>query len=1139
VPAREPTSAELDRWAEALADEAAASVARRNHEPGLISDLDPFIRRALTDLYGFDESAFDVERDTLPRGEGYSPVDRVYGSVLAEYEWRMDRGRRRHGSQQALNYLSNIERTTSNPGAYSAIVLDGLQWGFLIDRPEIQPSLFGPVDRADDEYFEWRENSPAACRRFLQLCGSFNRIPVSGLALARGFSQASPAVREFTSLLAAVLEGRSANDRTDTLLNEWSRSVEVAYGVIDEVSEGLVEQLRTEFTIPSALCDEFAELLFVVHTYFAVVARLVAVEVLAIGWHELESQPSHWGSLTDTELAQRLRRLDAGEIPAGLATIQNLFETDVFSWWVDHLDGELLRAVRGILEILGGFAFPPVAFGAVPATDLLRELYIRLVPRELRKQLGEYPTPTWLAEASLERLASKGAPVRDGRILDPCCGTGAFLMPVLRERITRLRLGSGGSATSDDVQTMLDGIAGMDINPIAVTATRANMLVALGSLAEVGGFSLPVWRTDSIVVPDVTPAQQDLHEPRLAGKDHLELRTSVSTPFPIPSLLADGRGISAVRRALELSIAEADASRGRSLFVSLLADEFSPSGHHPATMDQAVWDDAQTVSEVLYERVRALADDGRNGVWARIIENSFAPMFIGDFDVVVGNPPWLGWPKLPARWRADAERLWRRYGLWQVPLSPGERHRPRAQFNDIATLVFATALARYARDDGWVGFLTPEALVIADPGARAFRQFRLRTDASEAHDSPIDISFAMVQCDNWGAIKPFGAQAANRPVFLIAQRSQVHTFPVPTTRWERNVPGTSLVGDWPKIRTQLSAIDGESVPADPAVSFAAWSFKVPGRELLAGGGNSWAFGMGVNTRGAAGIFHVRLDRPNVPAGTVRIRNIPAEGRNRSVVEHVAVVEAALVHPFFRGRDIRPWVVQPSGYLVITQDPTNLERLLPEAEFRLRYPSALAWLRRHRSNLESRTVPNGSWDIQGRDWYRLEGPWAHLKGDFLVVLPEQALPPPAAVVRIGDMNHTLGRRTLPLPNHKVVFCAVPTLDEAGYLVAVLNSTAVQTFLESYGSSTAISPTTLSRLAIPAFTGVGLQADIVALARSILDSDQPEAKAAQVREQLDLAVNELLDAPTPTAPSRRRPRRPRQAVEAPGSARPLFE
>lgn len=1111
MPLREPSVTELDKWAERLFDTAEEASRRYKNEAGLISQLEPLIREALVALYGFDQGAFQVEHDTLPAGGGYSPADRIYGSVLVEYEWKMGPGRRSHGADQALTYLSNLEKTTGNINAYTAVVTDGRQWGFIVDRPDTQPSLFA-AERQPDEYFEWRENSAGACRRFLQLCATYQQTPVSGRAVAAAFGPAEEAVGQFVTMMATVLEGRSPGDRIDTLLREWSRSTEVVYGSLDSLDSDLAGQLRNEFDIPSHLCDQFTELLFVVHSYFAFVARLVAVETLAIGWNEPESQPSHWASLSDIELKSRIERLDAGEVPTGISTIQNLFESDVFSWWVDHLDLGLLRVARPVLDILGQFAFPTVAFGVIAPTDLLRELYLRLIPRELRGQLGEFPTPTWLAEASLERMAKVGAPIADGRVLDPCCGTGAFLLPLLQRRVTRLRLEKGEKVTSEDVQQALDCVAGMDINPIAVTATRANMLVTLGSLAEVGGFRIPVWRTDSIIVPDPAPSQGSLIEPRLANGRFLELRTSAPEAFPVPVEMANADGVAAIRTALDDALMEGDRDVGSVVFHTQLANVFGTVGTQAVTDDETVWSDIRDVLDVLYDRVRDLADAGRDGVWAKIIENSFAPLFVGRFDAVVGNPPWLGWPKLPERWRTDAETLWKRYGLWEIPLSAGETRRHRAQFNDIATLAFATALERYVVDDGWVGFLTPEALTIADPGARAFRKFRLRTDKSMAHDSPIDVHFSIEHCDNWGQVKPFGSEAANRPVFLIARRGKQHTFPVPTVRWARSHAGSSLAPDWRVAKSQLTPTLGESVPADPTASFAAWSFTEPGVPLIAGGHNTWSFGMGVNTRGAAGVFHVNVDRSDHSAGTVRIRNRPRDGRNPDVVEQVGDSESALIYPFFRGRDIRPWVAEPSGHMVVTQDPTDLTSLLGEKELARRFPKALRWLRRHRTVLQTRSVPNAGWDIAGRDWYRLEGPWGHLGSGYLVVLPEQALPPPAAVVSANHMDFDLGRRAMPIPNHKVVFCAVPSFDEAAYLAAIINSAPMQQFLTSYGSSTAISPTTLSRLAIPPYTPDEEQLRVAEIARSIIESPKPADTHAKVAVELDRIVAQLLDVAT---------------------------
>ena len=817
-------------------------------------------------MYGLPLEAITAETNTRAQGQGRSPVDKIYGGILVEYEWKMGAARRRHGADQAIGYLKGIETKTGVTGAFTAVVTDGREWGFLIEHPTDQLDLFGKSPQNPEDNFEWRPNSAASCRRFLQLCGSHSRSPVTGIGLATAFGPTNKNVQNFVSLLAASLSGRTPGSRTDTLLHEWERSTEIAYGSLNSIHADLLSELRAAFNVPAGVSQSLEELLFVIHTYFALVARLVAVEVLAIALDEHDSQPSTWVSYDDAELVATMLDFDAGNIPRAL-TIENLFESDVFSWYVNILYGDfdLLTALRQVLDQLAGFAFPQVAYGAHRSTDNLRELYQRLIPRSLRKLLGEFLTPYWLAEACLSRLAEHGAPLNGGRILDPTCGTGTFLLPLLRTRVAALRSSKGVHITSADVQELLDGFAGFDINPIAVTATRANFIVALGSLAEVGHFHLPVWRTDSLVVPEPQPGQGQLSDPRLIGEDIVELQTSLPDPFPIPRSITNSSQVAAVRVALETAIREPNAKSGLNLFIEELSAVLHPeTGSVPLDIDSDRWPRVIGILEVLYERVRTLADAGRNGVWARIIENAFAPLFSGRFDVVVGNPPWLGWPKLPERWRQQAEKLWKRFGLWSVPRSPGETRKHLAQFNDIATLVYATALARYAADGGYVGFLTPEALTIADPGARAFRKFHLQ---SEAGETGVDVRFEILSCDNWRRIKPFGADAANNPIFLIARRDHDQTFPVPTSQWERAAVGGRIQGnEWTRVRLQLKEIRGDSYPVDRSRPYSAWSFVPAGASLLEGGTNEWSFGMGANARGAAGIYMLRSRRPTMLPG---------------------------------------------------------------------------------------------------------------------------------------------------------------------------------------------------------------------------------------------------------------------------------
>lgn len=394
------------------------------------------IQRAATDLYGLSDLSTTAERKA---GETAKQYDRLYGGLAVEWEWDMGTPRRRKGAEQALDYLQLLRSQVGDEQVFSAVVCDGRQWGFLVDDP---PQGQLPLDDAPeppaDQRFQWQPNSRVACRRFLSLIGSNRKQPVSAQAVAAEFGPGSETTRKAITLLVEGLASRSNDDRADTLYREWYRSLDVVYENLDDPDGKLATVLREAYGITAR--QPLGELLFCVHTYFALVARLVAIEVLALSIHDQDAQPSLWAAGTDDSLRGRLTAVDAGEVPANL-DVQNLFEGDVFSWYLDALPGnvELLNAVRDLLDSIGQFAFPRLAFGANPATDVLRDLYQQLLPRQLRGGLGEFLTPRWLAEACLERLNTVGAPVREGRILDPTCGTATFLIPVLSSRASTLR----------------------------------------------------------------------------------------------------------------------------------------------------------------------------------------------------------------------------------------------------------------------------------------------------------------------------------------------------------------------------------------------------------------------------------------------------------------------------------------------------------------------------------------------------------------------------------------------------------------------------------------------------------------------------------------------------------------------------
>ena len=453
---------DLDEWSRRLADvfdeggALANETELREHVHGTVVD-------ALSDLYGMSWRSSSAER--RPARRSRLSYDRLYGGVAVEWEHSMGRARREHGAQQALDYLALLRSDQHNGSeAFTAVVADGRQWGFLVTDPVmVEHDLFTVLPETATGHFLWRENSPAACRHFLELIGSHQQTPVTGRTLASMFGPDAELSHRVVAVLAQALAARGSSDRPDTLYWEWRRALDVVYGDLDLAEGRLARVVQDAYDMP--VSRSVGELLFVLHTYFALVARLVAVEILATGSDDVEFRPTAWRALPDADLLDRLARLDRGDLPGGL-DIANLFEADLFSWWLGVADGnsDLLAVLRDLLAALGGLAFPRIVFGPAPAGDVLRDLYQALVPRQLRRALGEFLTPVWLAGACLESLATAGADLADGRVLDPTCGTGTFLMPILTRRVRRLAA-TGERPDAAAVQAVLNTCAAWTSTP--------------------------------------------------------------------------------------------------------------------------------------------------------------------------------------------------------------------------------------------------------------------------------------------------------------------------------------------------------------------------------------------------------------------------------------------------------------------------------------------------------------------------------------------------------------------------------------------------------------------------------------------------------------------------------------------------
>ena len=125
--------------------------------------------------------------------------------------------------------------------------------------------------------------------------------------------------------------------------------------------------------------------------------------------------------------------------------------------------------------------------------DVLRNLYEKMIEKEDRKLFGEYYTPDWLAglivesvldeawlDQSIKSVYNASAPVPGVGMLDPTCGSGAFLYAAaLRISDAIPKVLGGGVDPSDQADIVMRLIVGIDIHPLAIEMAQATLFRAI------------------------------------------------------------------------------------------------------------------------------------------------------------------------------------------------------------------------------------------------------------------------------------------------------------------------------------------------------------------------------------------------------------------------------------------------------------------------------------------------------------------------------------------------------------------------------------------------------------------------------------------------------------------------------------
>lgn len=418
--------------------------------------------------------------------------------------------------------------------------------------------------------------------------------------------------------------------------------------------------------------------------YFCLLARLLAANVL-VG-HALRSDDAELESVvTGSFFHERFR-------------LGNFVERDYFGWIVrkSHLKS-VLPLARTLQRDLAAYNYR-----TAPRSELFGPLIGQLAEETQRHLLGQANTPAWLAQQIAERCLNALGDDELPQFADMCCGSGSIMCEVINAHRS--------FNPKADLDEVVSAMTGFDVDPLAVTFAKTTWVITVRDLLvkATKTVNVPVYHADSLFVAAPTAKGY----PGGEGGDEIQVELD-NKVVKLPAVLIEPAFRPVFDDLIDWAYdnaTQADESRSTDHITADLASRrldaaLAASG---VTLDDATRARAATGLLKLARRMADIAVQGRNGIWAFVLKNTYRPSLLaGQFNGIVSNPPWLALSRIrnnPYKDRITART--QSYGL-----------KPQAQsflHLEIATTFLLYAVDRYLQVGGVAGIVVPATLLNGD-----------------------------------------------------------------------------------------------------------------------------------------------------------------------------------------------------------------------------------------------------------------------------------------------------------------------------------------------------------------------------------------------------------------------------------------
>ena len=851
-------------------------------------------------------------------------------------------------------------------------------------------------------------------KKLLLLYRSTQRKVLTAENLLNSFCNTDLSYNSISYLYKLLDKNLKNNSKVHTLFSEWKRIFGDIFGLNETDFTKFKDDLISMYKLPSGL--NVHKTLFVLQTYYNIVIKLLINNLF-------QSLYNPASTTKKPETQSDVRELFSGDSQEN-KIVNNFFEIHFFEWFMLVEDFKV-DIIHDIISELDTYETTSSIIKPEIVTDVLKKIYPNLIPRGLRQLLGEYYTPDWLVDFTLEK--SKYDINKKTTLLDPACGSGTFLTSVLSKFKEKYKDENSNSL----IKLITNNFVGFDINPISVISAKANYILALGDITEfdfiTNQITIPIYMCDSILVPSVHAKQKE-------NNDVIKINTVVGN-FDIP-IFKNRFESDYFLNTLSNCIMKDYSSFNQ--FKDLLINE------DIITISNSNLE----VIKILFEKLSSLHHSGKNGFWPIILKNSFAPLFLKNkFDVIVGNPPWITWKRMSDTFKKMTLEIWLSYGIF-APATRNNAYDKITTHDDFAMAVTYVSLDHYLKENSYMCFVLPQTFIKSSKGGEGFRKFSITRNNQNT-------PFALDEVYDMETIQPFKGYATNRTSVYLFLKNKKMSYPMKNYFVCKNKDKNNKISYEDSYLDVKNKIILEKQSAKPIVKdnlSSAWLTYKPEDEINEKfiGNSAYRGRKGIEPCGAKGVYLIDILKKSEK--NFFIKNMIERSRLLSIKSKGVKkgwVEKEFIYPMVGGRDIDKWGINRNIFILVPHDnkAKSPYRGVAEEDLKSKYPKTYEWLFFWKKELlETRIRSGKNFDKKSFPFYRLDNVGKYTFSKYKVLWREQSKSMTSVV--ISSLSNKYVNRKNIVVDSKVLFASFENLHEAHFLCAVLNSKIANKIITSY-------------------------------------------------------------------------------------------